>query len=41
MGFDVIHMNLHKTFSTPHGGGGRVRVRSACRNACCRSCLYR
>lgn len=22
MGFDVCHMNLHKTFSTPHGGGG-------------------
>ena len=22
MDFDVIHMNLHKTFSTPHGGGG-------------------
>jgi glycine dehydrogenase subunit 2 len=22
MGFDVMHMNLHKTFSTPHGGGG-------------------
>ena len=22
MGLDVIHMNLHKTFSTPHGGGG-------------------
>jgi glycine dehydrogenase subunit 2 len=22
MGIDVIHMNLHKTFSTPHGGGG-------------------
>ncbi len=22
MGFDVSHMNLHKTFSTPHGGGG-------------------
>ena len=21
MGFDVIHLNLHKTFSTPHGGG--------------------
>ena len=21
-GFDVVHMNLHKTFSTPHGGGG-------------------
>lgn len=22
MGFDVMHINLHKTFSTPHGGGG-------------------
>lgn len=22
MGFDVVHMNLHKTFTTPHGGGG-------------------
>jgi glycine dehydrogenase subunit 2 len=22
MGFDVIHLNLHKTFATPHGGGG-------------------
>jgi len=22
MGFDVMHFNLHKTFSTPHGGGG-------------------
>jgi len=22
MGFDVVHLNLHKTFSTPHGGGG-------------------
>ena len=22
MGFDVMHYNLHKTFSTPHGGGG-------------------
>ena len=22
MGFDVVHMNLHKTMSTPHGGGG-------------------
>jgi glycine dehydrogenase subunit 2 len=22
MGFDVIHINLHKTFATPHGGGG-------------------
>lgn len=22
MGFDVLHMNLHKTFATPHGSGG-------------------
>lgn len=22
MGFDIVHFNLHKTFSTPHGGGG-------------------
>ena len=22
MGFDITHLNLHKTFSTPHGGGG-------------------
>ena len=22
MGFDIVHMNLHKTFATPHGGGG-------------------
>ena len=24
MGFDIVHLNLHKTFSTPHGGGGRA-----------------
>src|SRR5260370_39160582 len=24
MGFDAVHMNLHKTFTTPHGGGGPV-----------------
>ena len=29
MGFDVIHYNLHKTFSTPHGGGGPVAGRWA------------
>jgi glycine dehydrogenase subunit 2 len=29
MGFDVVHLNLHKTFSTPHGGGGPARARSA------------
>ncbi|MDD4028586.1 MAG: aminomethyl-transferring glycine dehydrogenase subunit GcvPB [Caldisericia bacterium] len=22
MGFDIVHLNIHKTFSTPHGGGG-------------------
>jgi len=22
MGFDIVHMNMHKTFATPHGGGG-------------------
>ncbi|GAA3313116.1 hypothetical protein GCM10020331_002470 [Ectobacillus funiculus] len=22
MGFDIVHLNLHKTFTTPHGGGG-------------------
>ena len=27
MGFDIVHFNLHKTFSTPHGGAGRERVR--------------
>ena len=32
MGFDVMHINLHKTFSTPHGGGGR---RSRCRTCRC------
>ena len=28
MGFDVCHLNLHKTFSTPHGGGGPGAGRS-------------
>ena len=22
MGFDIVHINVHKTFATPHGGGG-------------------
>ena len=26
IGFDVIHLNLHKTFSTPHGGGVQEAV---------------
>jgi glycine dehydrogenase subunit 2 len=32
MGVDVIHLNLHKTFSTPHGGGG-----PGCGPCCCTS----
>ena len=32
MGVDVIHLNLHKTFSTPHGGGG-----PGCGPCCCSS----
>jgi len=27
MGFDCVHWNVHKTLSTPHGGGGPVRPR--------------
>ena len=30
MGFDVVHFNLHKTFSQPHGGGGPAAGRSRC-----------
>ena len=32
MGFDVCHSNLHKTFSTPHGGGGPGGCAVACRD---------
>ena len=32
MGFDVCHLNLHKTFSTPHGGGGPGGYAVACRD---------
>ncbi len=32
MGFDVCHLNLHKTFSTPHGGGGPGSGPVACRD---------
>lgn len=32
MGFDVIHLNLHKTFSTPHGGGGPGSGVVGCKN---------
>lgn len=34
MGVDVIHLNLHKTFSTPHGGGG-----PGCGPCCCTNAL--
>src|SRR5213078_2991641 len=36
MGVDVIHLNLHKTFSTPHGGGG-----PGCGPCCCSAELQR
>lgn len=32
MGFDCIHLNLHKTFSTPHGGGGPGVGASGCKS---------
>ena len=38
MGFDVIHVNLHKTFSTPHGGGGPGSGRWAWATDWSRSC---
>jgi glycine dehydrogenase subunit 2 len=39
MGFDIVHMNLHKTFATPHGGGGPARSQS--RSASWTSCPAR
>jgi len=33
VGFDLVHMNLHKTFSTPHGGGGPGAGPLAVKNA--------
>jgi glycine dehydrogenase subunit 2 len=41
MGVDVIHLNLHKTFSTPHGGGGPGSVRAAARLNSNRFCRRR
>lgn len=38
IGADVCHLNLHKTFSSPHGGGGPVSVRSALPHISSRSC---
>ena len=40
-GFDVMHINLHKTFSTPHGGGGPGAGRLAWARSSCRSCPRR
>ena len=42
MGIDVMHMNLHKTFSTPHGGGGPgVGPGGRDARSSCRSCRAR
>ena len=41
LGFDVMHFNLHKTFTTPHGGGGPGPGRSASRRTSRRSCPAR
>ena len=38
MGFDIVHINLHKTFSQPHGGGGPGGGRSRSRSGSSRSC---
>lgn len=40
MGFDVMHINLHKTFSTPHGGGGPGSGPSVLKNTSCPLCLF-
>lgn len=32
MGFDCVHLNLHKTFSTPHGGGGPGAAAVGCKD---------
>ena len=39
MGFDVMHINLHKTFSTPHGGGDPAAAVWACAKGWNVSCL--
>ncbi len=41
MGFDVVHFNLHKTCSTPHGGGGPGAGPIGVRSISCRSCRDR
>ena len=41
LGFDVMHINLHKTFTTPHGGGGPGSGPVAARRTWPRSCPAR
>jgi glycine dehydrogenase subunit 2 len=41
MGFDIVHINLHKTFSQPHGGGGPGAARSPCETCSSRICRCR
>ncbi len=41
MGFDVVHLNVHKTFATPHGGGGPVPDPWSSANALRRTCPRR
>ncbi len=41
MGADIVQLNLHKTFSTPHGGGGPGAGRSRCESIWSRSCRFR
>ena len=38
MGFDCVHLNLHKTFSTPHGAAARAAARWAARPCWSPSC---
>ncbi len=38
MGFDIVHFNLHKSFTQPHGGGGPGRARSRCPTASSPTC---
>lgn len=40
MGFDVMHISLHKTFSTPHGGGGPGSGPVGVKNTSCPLCLF-
>ena len=38
LGFDVMHINLHKTFTTPHGGGGPGSGPVACKENLANTC---